>query len=118
MPLTAARFVSTIVLLLILLETVGAAVTVLPATSERSATIHTKKPTPSVLGSLLFEKAEEETDKSEEEKDSSHRVLLVDFSRVALTLSFYHTSHTAFRPLACQYNLRPPLHALNCVFLI
>lgn len=118
MPLKAAKIVSTIVLLLILLETVGAAVTALPAISERSATIHTKKSTPSVLASFLFEKAEEETDKTEEEKGGSHRSILVDFTRVALILSFYHTQHTHFKPLTHQYNVRPPVHALNCVFLI
>jgi hypothetical protein len=114
----AARIVSVIVLLPILLEMVGAAVSSLPETSERSATIHTKKPTPSVLAYLIFEKVEEETDKNEEEKDGSDRIVLVYFSRVALTLSLYHTRQTLDKPLIHQYNVQPPVHELNCVFLI
>jgi hypothetical protein len=114
----AARIISIIVLLPILLEIVGAAVSSLPETSERSATIHAKKPTPSVLAYLIFEKVEEETDKNEEEKDGSDRIVLVYFSRVALTLSLYHTRQTHYKPLTHQYNVQPPVHELNCVFLI
>jgi hypothetical protein len=114
----AARIVSIIVLLPILLEIVGTAVPSLPETSEHSATIHTKKPTPSILAYLIFEKVEEETDKNEEEKDGSHRIVLVYFSRIASTLSLYHARQTYFKPLTHQYNVRPPVHALNCVFLI
>ena len=118
MPLKAVRIVTTTVLLLILLEIVGAAITALPTSSEHTTTLHPKRSGTSVLASFLFEKSEEETEKTEKEKDRSDRVVLVDFSRVAFTLSFYHTSQKFLTHIAFLYNVRPPLHTLNCVFLI
>jgi hypothetical protein len=100
------------------LEILGATVTALPSTTSHCLTFHSKERTSSILGSFLFEKAEEETEKVDEEKDRMSRVVLIDFSRIAFSLSFYHTPQVQFAVLTSQYNVRPPLHEFNCVFLI
>jgi hypothetical protein len=118
MPVNAAKLVSSIVLVLVILEIAGAAVTASPPDSDSVLTIHTKKSSASVFYSFVFEKAEEETEETEQEKDGAHRALLVDFSRVAHTLSVAFLPKVNLTPFAFQYNVRPPVYTLNCVFII
>jgi hypothetical protein len=118
MPLKAAKFVSSIVVFLMVLEIVGAAVTALPADSNHILSYHTKKSSASVFDAFLFEKAEEETEKSEDEKSGSDRALLVDFSCIAHTLSIQFIPKVNLTPFAFHYNVRPPVYTLNCVFII
>ena len=119
MYLKAARTITSLVILLMTLEIFGAAATALPSTADHAVTLHSQKSkSSSILGSFLFEKAEEETENTEEEKNSIARVVLEDFSRIAVSLSFYHTPQVHFAAFTFQYDVRPPLHQLNCVFLI
>ena len=118
MYLKVARTIPLLVILLMSLEILGCCVTALPAASDRAVTVHQHKTPSSLLGTLLFEKAEEETEKTEEEKDGIARMVLLDFSRVAFSLSFYHTPQVGFATVAFRYDVRPPVHEINCVFLI
>jgi hypothetical protein len=120
MQLRTGKILSFLVVFLIIFETVGAAATVLSVDSNSQSSLHSKKPVSSVMGSLLFEKAEEETEKAEEEKDGTARTVLVDFSHIAFSLSYLHSHHHNHpaRPALMYYNVRPAMHAFNCVFLI
>jgi hypothetical protein len=102
---------------MMLLQIVGAAVTASTRVSCHAVVLHSKKQTSSILD-LLFEKTEEETGKTEEEKDRMARVVLIDFSQIALSLSSYHTPQVELSVLPCPSDVRPPVHELNCVLLI
>jgi hypothetical protein len=118
MPLKVSRFVSSVVLMLMLLEVIGAAATVCPLESDDSLSFHSKKPSAPVFEAFLFGKAEEETEKTEEEKHGADRALLVDFSWVAHTLSVQFIPKVNLLPFAFHYDVRPPVSTLNCVFII
>jgi hypothetical protein len=118
MSLKAAKYVSSIVLLLMILEIIGAAGTALPIDTDRTLSFHTKKLTASVFDAFLFEKAEEETEKSEEEKNGTGRALLADFSWIAHTLSVQFIPKVNLTPFAFHYHVRPPVYTFNCVFII
>jgi hypothetical protein len=118
MYLKAARTITFFMSLLMSLEILGAAVTSLPPTSDYTFTLHIQKSKSSVLGSFLFEKTEEETEKTEEKKDGTKGPVLLDFSRIVCSLSFSSASQIHFENFTFQYDVRPPLHQLNCVFLI
>jgi hypothetical protein len=114
-----ARTITSLVVLLMVLEIFGAAITAaLPSASTDTLTLHEHKPPSSVLAAYLFEKTEEETEETEEEKDRMSRVILLDFSRIAFSISFHHTPQVEVSVRGSQYDVRPPLHELNCVFLI
>lgn len=117
MPLKV-RFITSLVILLLSFEIFGAALTACATSDDGSFYFHAKKSSASVINSIFIEKAEEETEKNEEEKDGTARPVLVDFSRVVTSLSFRHTPQTEFTPFRFQYDVRPPLHTINCVFLI
>jgi hypothetical protein len=114
---TVAKTIVFFVILLMPLEIVRAAATEVPSTSDRTLTLHAQTDAWS-LDSFLFEKTEEETERTEEETDGMMRVILEDFSRIAVSLSFYHTPQVPFTALTSQFDARTPLHQLNCVFLI
>jgi len=71
----------------------------------------------SIPGSDVFEKAEEENEKTEEENCLS-RVVLMDLAKNALSLCAYHCPDFEPSVNTIQYNIRPPLHQLHCVFVI
>lgn len=118
MYLRIARTIISLVILLMSVEILGAAAVSFPLDSDHTFTLHSPKSKSSIPGSFLFEKAEEETEKTEEEKNGIVRVVLEDFSGMAVSLSFYHTPLVHIAALTFQYDVRPPLHELNCVFLI
>ena len=118
MPLKAARIINSLVVMLMLLEIFGAAVTAISFISHDSLSYHAAKPRASVIAAFLFEKAEEENEKTEEEREHSDRVVLVDFTWVASSLSSRHTSNDRISPVTTRYDLRPPVYTLNCVLLI
>jgi hypothetical protein len=118
MPLKAAKLVSSIILSLVILEIVGAAVTAFQPETPSVLNIHSKKSSASVFDAFLFEKAEEETEETENEEDDAHRVLLVDFSRVAQTLAVAFLPKVNLTPFAFQYDIGPPVYTLNCVLII
>lgn len=117
MYLKVARSITFLVILLMTLQILGASATALPPTSDQTVTIHSKKVPSSVLGSFLFEKAEEETEK-QEENGRMARLILIDFSQVSFSLSFYHTPKVRFPVPTFQYDVRPPVHQLYCTYLI
>jgi hypothetical protein len=123
MYLKVARTITFFVILFISLDIVGASVAAIPSTSDHaltlhSQTLHSQKLPSAILTALLFEKAEEETARSEDEKYNMAGVVLLDFSRLAFSLSFYHTPPVQLQSPTFQYDVRPPLHELNGVFLI
>lgn len=113
-----ARTINLLVVVLMSLEILGASLAVLPSASHSSLSIHSQKALSSILGSFLLEKTEEENEGSEEEKDHFSRVVLIDFSSAARSLSAFHSPDFHVLAHAFQYDVRPPVHQLNCVFLI
>lgn len=118
MYLKVARTITSLVILLMSLQIIGAAATALPSASDYTLTLHSQKSKASVFGSVFFEKVEEETEKTEGEKDGMVGVVLIDFSRITDSLSFYHTPQVHVSAVTFQYDVRPHLHQFNCVFLI
>lgn len=113
-----ARTVNLLVIILMSLQILGASIASLPSTSDHRASIHSQKTPSSILGSFLFEKTEEETKKFEEENGHLSRVVLIDFSSIALSLSAYHSPNFDLSIHTFRYDVRPPVHQLNCVFII
>lgn len=118
MYLKVARSITLLVILLMTLQILGTSVSALPSASDHTIRLHSKKRPSSVLGSFLFGKAEEETEKPDQEKDGMTRAVLIDFSRMAFSLLVCHKPQVHFPVRIFQYDVRPPVHALNCVFLI
>lgn len=118
MPLKAAKFVCSLVLMLLLLDVIGAVFTAFPLKSDNILSFHPKKPSSSVFDAFLFEIGFGETEKTEDEEDGAHRALLVDFSWVAHTLSTQFIPKVNRSPFAFQYDVGPPVYTLNCVFII
>jgi len=117
MYLRVARTITFFVCLLMSLEILGIAATAFPPTCDHTFTQHLQK-SKSTFNSFLFEKAEEETEKTGEEKGGMMRAVLLDFSRIARSRSFYPAPQVHFEAFTFQYDVRPPLHQLNRVFLI
>ncbi|HYG04191.1 MAG TPA: hypothetical protein VD927_17210 [Chryseosolibacter sp.] len=113
-----ARSVNFLVVLLMFLQIVGASANAQPTSGDRQLTLHAQKPPSSIIASFLFEKTEEGSEKTEEEKDRMARVVLIDFSRITFSLSLFHSPHVQLAIPTFQYNVRPPLHQVKCVFLI
>lgn len=118
MPIKAAKFVCSLVLMLLLLDVIGAVVTSCPLKSDNINSFHPKKPSSSVFDAFLFENGFEETEKTEDEEAGAHRALLVDFSCVARTLSTQFIPKVNLSPFAFHYDVAPPVYTLNCVFII
>ena len=118
MFLIVARTITFLVVLLISADFIGASVTALPSGSDHGVTLHLQKPPSSVYTSLLFEKTEEENEKTQHERFGTAGVVLIDLSRIAFSLSFYHTPQVYVSVPAFQYDVRPPVHQLMGVFLI
>jgi hypothetical protein len=113
-----ARTVNLLVVVLMSLEIICASAAASPSTSCYSVTIFSEDPSSSILETILFEKAEEENDNTEEDEIHLSCVVLLDFSRLTLSLSAFHSPdfHSAVSRL--RYDVRLPLHQLNSVFLI
>lgn len=112
-----ARMITSL-LILICVQTLGVAATALPSISDYTFTLHPQKSKSSILDFFLFEKAEEENQKIEEGKEGMVMFVLQDFSRIAASLSFYHTPQVRFVTLTFPYDARLHPHQVNCVFLI
>ena len=115
MYLKVTRTLTFIVVLMMSLQIVAAAANTSSTISNENVTLHIKKP---AILNLLFEKVEEESEKTDEEKDRMTRVVLIDFSQVVFSLSFSHTPQIQLSVLPCLSDVRPPVHELNCVLLI
>lgn len=113
-----ARTVNLLVVVLMSFEILGASIMILPLTSRYDITLYSEELPSSLLDVILFEKAEEENEKTEEEKHCLSRAILVDLSLVKLSLSAYHSPHIHLEFSTSRYEVRPPIHQLNCVFLI
>lgn len=118
MFLRLAKSLNMLMALLMLLQVVGATANALPRTADHAITLHSRKAPSSILASFLFEKTEEGNEKSEEEKDRMARIVLIDFSQITFSLSFQHSPLARLEVPTAQYDVRPPLHQVNCVFLI
>jgi hypothetical protein len=118
MGLKIGKILSVTVVLMMVLDIIGAAATAYPIHLDDQAAFSSKKNESSVISSLFIEKAEEENEKSEEEKRGCSRVVIADFSRIAFSLSRFHTPHVCDSARAHHYDVRPPLHAFNCTFII
>jgi hypothetical protein len=116
--LKIGKILSVAVVLIMSIDVVGAAVTVCPAESIDQPTLTSKRADTSLISSLFIEKAEEENEKSEEEKQSCSRIVLVDFSQIAFSLARFHTPHLYISRCSQTYDVRPPLYAFHCIFII
>jgi hypothetical protein len=112
------RTVNLVVVTLMSLEILGASLTVLPSTSDTRFVIRSQKAPSSILASFLFEKTEEEKEGSETENEHISRAVLIDFSSAARSLSDFHSPDFHLIAHAFHYDVRLPVHQLNCVFLI
>lgn len=119
MLLKTAKYLNIFVVLLMIIELVGAAFTAFPVHSDGKNSYQSKHSNSSCIAFVLFEKeAEEETEKSEEDREKFIGAELVDFEQVAILLSKIHTPGVYFTAYEHQFSVRPPLFALHCVFLI
>jgi hypothetical protein len=97
------------------LEVFGTAEAALPLGSADHPTMHSQESPSFLLAAFPFEKAEEETEMSDEEKGRMARVLLLDFSQVVFSISLHHTLQIQFTAHTFLYHVRPPLDELGCV---
>jgi hypothetical protein len=119
MQLRIAKILCFLVVLLVTFDLIGAAVTACADNSNEQTSVQSKKPTSSIIVSFLIEKAEEEEDeKAEEKKTGRTTTVLADLSRIAISLSLFHTHNLHPTPLVLTYDVRPSVHSINCVFLI
>jgi hypothetical protein len=72
----------------------------------------------SFLSSIVFEKAEEESEKTEEERDNVFTVELADLSQITMVLSYIHTPKVEFVPAEHLYDGFPSLLTLLCTLNI
>ena len=117
MYLKVARTITLPVALFMCLQILGTSAAALPATSHHKLSLKAKEQTSSISATFVFEKAEEETGAGEGVNRMTD-VVLLDFSRVAFSLSFFHTLPVRLPVLSMQYDVRPRVHAHNSVFLI
>jgi hypothetical protein len=117
MLLKLAKIVTCLVILIMTMEWFGAAITACPVDSHQKVSIHSKV-AKSFFASILVQTAEEETEKSEEERDRFIGVELIDLTRVARLLSISHSPQVHIKPYEQHYDVRPSLFTLHCVFII
>ena len=110
-----ARTINVVVILLMSLEIFGAPAAALRWNAE--PTIFSEEVASSILGSDLFEKAEEENENTEGAKSLS-RIVLADLSQIALSLSACHSPDFYLSVNTFRFDVKPPVHQLNCVFLL
>jgi hypothetical protein len=113
-----ARTINFVIVIVMSFEILAASLAVLPSGSDTRLAIRSQKSPSSILGSFLFEKTEEEKEGTEKENDHISRAVLLDFSSAARSLSAFHSPAFYSIAHASQYDVRPPVHQLNCVFLI
>jgi hypothetical protein len=118
MRLKVAKAINLIVIILMSIEIVGASFAVLPSSSDNSPIINFENPSSSIIDSFFFEKTEETNENNEEENDHMARVILVDFSCVARSLSAFHSSDFDLSVHAVQDHVGSPVYQVNCVFLL
>ncbi len=118
MHLRIARTIYVIVLMLMCLEIIGASATAGMSASCQGISIAAAEERTSIPGAFLFEKAEEENDKTEEENCHIARTLLIDFSHVAHSLSACYLGVLHLPANTTLFNVRPPAYRLNRVLLL
>jgi hypothetical protein len=117
MRFTIAKSISIVIVLLISLRIFGATATALLPAFDHTGSIHTHETGVSTLfDTFLLEKLENENERAENENVG--KIVLIDFSRLSFSLSSYHSPQSELWLNALQYDVRPPLHQLNCTFLI
>ena len=118
MYLRVARTITFVVALFMSLDIVGASVMAFSPIPGEVPTLNSRKQASSPFCSFLAEKVEEETDKFAEQEVGAPRVLLMDLSRMALSLALYYAPQADRSVLTFLHDTSPPAHKLNCVFLI
>ncbi|HEY0656260.1 MAG TPA: hypothetical protein VGD65_24165 [Chryseosolibacter sp.] len=113
-----ARLINLVVVMLMSAEIIGASITATRATCGYAVNIVAEESGASLVGSVLFEKAEEENEKTEEENGHVTRALLIDFARIALSLSAHHSPQCDHRETTFGDRSKSAVHKFNCVFLI
>jgi|GEM_PF-3777340 hypothetical protein len=112
------RAVTALLFLMLSLQILGSAFTVEPENAEHHIAFRKKESTTCIIGSILMNLVKDGTDKTLEDTDDIARVLLEDLSLIAASLSDHHAAQFVQSPTVLQYDVRPPLHKVNCVFLI
>ena len=117
MPFKVERLITMFVILLFALRVLGASA-VTPSPENATVAIHFKKSnSDSILAAFLLEKTEE-SEKTGLKKQGIGPVVLVDFSEVAFSLSYYYSGQIQMSAPTSRYDVHPPVHKLNRVFLI
>jgi hypothetical protein len=112
------RSVTIIVILLFSLRILGASAINLPSAEHKFERIQSKKSNAcSALASFLFEKTEE-GENAGMNKDGISRVVLIDFSQIAFSLSYYYSGQIQVSDPTSWYDVHPPVYQINCVYLI
>lgn len=116
MSLRVLKGLIQLVILLITFECVTPVFTSFEGNHTRHFSFNSKKTASSALGTIAFEKAEEE--RTEEERDKFFPIVIADFTRIATLLAEVHTprSHTIVFEDRCDS--QPALFKLHRVFLI
>lgn len=112
---TVTRTINVVVVVLMTLEIFG--MCVITPRWTANPTIYREESPSSFLGSIVFEKAEEETEETEEGKSFS-RLVLLDFSQIARSLSIFYINDYHSIPHLSDSDVKHRLHQRNCVFLI
>jgi hypothetical protein len=112
-----AKYIAALISLLIVYQSVGAAVTARPAVTSHVVQIKFKSDD-SVVSALFLEKIEEESKSDEAGPDRMVGLPLVDFREVAMILSDIHTPKVILSPLEERFDSGPDLCTRHCVFLI
>jgi hypothetical protein len=106
-----------LVILVMAFECISAAFLPSEGLNANEACVYKKPSTPSLLASVILEKAEEES-KTEEESDKFVAIVLVDFSRVAFELSNIHSHNIPDLSVQQPFNVERPIFKMLCSFLI
>jgi hypothetical protein len=113
-----SRAIVCLVILIMTCECVSAAVFSSTGSDIGRLAYHAKNTKSSVSTSVLFEKAEVESERGEEERDKVFTIELADLSQIAMVLSHFHSPRVHFIPNEHRQNSHPPLFELFCILII
>jgi hypothetical protein len=117
MRLKTIRLVITLIVLTMTVECMSAALSQTESRVSYQKTIQALS-TSSFLHYIFFEKAEEESKNSEEKTDRLVSFPLIDFSRIAISLSHVHSPQVDLTPYQHRFGSYPSRLTLHCILLI
>lgn len=117
--LKTAKFLNLVVVLVMLLDVVGAITMVQVGNRTQHSTFNASSLKSCSIAKVLFVKeAEEESETSGDKRDKVIGAELIDFLSIFVGLSNVHTPKLNFVSPEVQFTVRPTLFTLHCVFQI